>query len=311
MCGTQIQRKSHFKTITMKRVGLFLLTNIAVIVVASITLSILGVGSFLDESGTNLNLESLLIFCFVFGMAGATISLFLSKKVAKWTTGVRIIEMPNTAEERWLMDTTRDLATQAGIGMPEVGIFPMEQSNAFATGWNRNNSLMAVSSGMLQRFNKNELRAVIAHEVAHIANGDMITMTLLQGVINTFVMFLARVVGFMVDRVILKNERGLGIGYYVTTIVMEIILMILASIIVMWFSRRREYAADAMAARLTKKEDMIGALQSLKREMGIPDQMPESLNAFGISAGKRSGMKALFATHPPLDLRIEALKNLK
>jgi heat shock protein HtpX len=295
----------------MKRVGLFLLTNIAVIAVASITLSLLGVGSFLDESGTNLNLQSLLIFCFVFGMAGATISLFLSKKMAKWTTGVKIIDRGNTAEERWLIDTTQELATKAGIGMPEVGIFPMEQSNAFATGWNRNNSLMAVSSGMLQRFNKAELRAVIGHEIAHIANGDMITMTLLQGVVNTFVMFLARVAGFVVDRVILKNERGLGIGFYVTTIVMEILLMILASIIVMWFSRRREFVADATAARLTRKEDMIGALQSLKREMGIPDQMPESLNAFGINAGKRTGFKALFKTHPDLDDRIEALKNLQ
>lgn len=295
----------------MKRVGLFLLTNIAVIAVASITLSLLGVGSFLDESGTNLDLTSLLIFCFVFGMAGATISLFLSKKMAKWTTGVKIIDRGNTSEERWLIDTTQELATKAGIGMPEVGIFPMEQSNAFATGWNRNNSLMAVSSGMLQRFNKAELRAVIGHEIAHIANGDMITMTLLQGIINTFVMFLARVAGFVVDRMILKNERGLGIGFYVTTIVMEILLMILASIIVMWFSRRREFVADATAARLTRKEDMIGALQSLKREMGIPDQMPESLNAFGINAGKRTGFKALFKTHPDLDDRIEALKNLQ
>lgn len=295
----------------MKRVGLFLLTNIAVIAIASITLSLLGVGSFLDESGTNLDLTSLLIFCFVFGMAGATISLFLSKKMAKWTTGVKIIDRGNTSEERWLIDTTQELATKAGIGMPEVGIFPMEQSNAFATGWNRNNSLMAVSSGMLQRFNKAELRAVIGHEIAHIANGDMITMTLLQGIINTFVMFLARVAGFVVDRMILKNERGLGIGFYVTTIVMEILLMILASIIVMWFSRRREFVADATAARLTRKEDMIGALQSLKREMGIPDQMPESLNAFGINAGKRTGFKALFKTHPDLDDRIEALKNLQ
>lgn len=295
----------------MKRVALFLLTNIAVIVVASITLSLLGVGSFLDESGTNLNLQSLLIFCFIFGMTGAGISLLLSKKIATWSTKAKIIESPRTQEELWLVDTTRELANRAGIGMPDVAIFPMEQSNAFATGWNRNKSLMAVSSGMLQRFNKAELRAVIAHEVAHIANGDMITMTLIQGVVNTFVMFLARVVGFIVDRVVLKNERGLGIGYYVTTIIMEILLMILASIIVMWFSRQREFKADAMAARLTRKEDMIGALQSLKREMGIPDQMPESLNAFGINSGKRSGIKALFMTHPPLDERITALNDLK
>ncbi len=294
----------------MKRIGLFLLTNIAVIAVASITLSLLGVGSFLDESGTNLNLQSLLIFCFVFGMTGSVISLLLSKKMAVWTTKTKIIDTPRTREEHWLVETTRELADKAGIGMPDVGIFPMEQSNAFATGANRNKALMAVSSGMLQRFNKNELRAVIGHEIAHIANGDMITMTLIQGVVNTFVMFLARVVGFVVDRVVLKNERGLGIGYYITTIIMEILLMILASIIVMYFSRQREFRADAGAAQLTNKDDMIGALRSLKREMGIPDQMPESLNAFGINSGQRSGLKALFMTHPPLDERIAALEKL-
>lgn len=294
----------------MKRIGLFLLTNIAVVLVASITLSILGVGSFLDESGSSLNLLSLLIFCSVFGMSGAVISLLLSKKMAVWSTSTKIIDAPKTREELWLVETTRELSQKAGIGMPDVGVFPTEQSNAFATGANRNKALMAVSSGMLQRFNKNELRAVIGHEIAHIANGDMITMTLIQGVVNTFVMFLARIAGFVVDRVILKNERGLGIGYYVTTIVMEILLMILASIIVMWFSRQREFKADAGAALLTSKEDMIGALQSLKREMGIPDQMPESLSAFGINAGQRSGFKAMFMTHPPLDERIAALQRL-
>jgi heat shock protein HtpX len=294
----------------MKRIGLFLLTNIAVVLVASITLSILGVGSFLDESGSSLNLLSLLIFCSVFGMSGAVISLLLSKKMAVWSTSTKIIDAPKTREELWLVETTRELSQKAGIGMPDVGVFPTEQSNAFATGANRNKALMAVSSGMLQRFNKNELRAVIGHEIAHIANGDMITMTLIQGVVNTFVMFLARIAGFVVDRVILKNERGLGIGYYVTTIVMEILLMILASIIVMWFSRQREFKADAGAAQLTSKEDMIGALQSLKREMGIPDQMPESLSAFGINAGQRSGFKAMFMTHPPLDERIAALQRL-
>lgn len=294
----------------MKRIGLFLLTNIAVVLVASITLSILGVGSFLDESGSSLNLLSMLIFCSVFGMSGAVISLLLSKKMAVWSTSTKIIDAPKTREELWLVETTRELSQKAGIGMPDVGVFPTEQSNAFATGANRNKALMAVSSGMLQRFNKNELRAVIGHEIAHIANGDMITMTLIQGVVNTFVMFLARIAGFVVDRVILKNERGLGIGYYVTTIVMEILLMILASIIVMWFSRQREFKADAGAAQLTSKEDMIGALQSLKREMGIPDQMPESLSAFGINAGQRSGFKAMFMTHPPLDERIAALQRL-
>ena len=187
----------------MKRIGLFLLTNIAVVLVASITLSILGVGSFLDESGSSLNLLSLLIFCSVFGMSGAVISLLLSKKMAVWSTSTKIIDAPKTREELWLVETTRELSQKAGIGMPDVGVFPTEQSNAFATGANRNKALMAVSSGMLQRFNKNELRAVIGHEIAHIANGDMITMTLIQGVVNTFVMFLARIAGFVVDRVIL------------------------------------------------------------------------------------------------------------
>ncbi len=294
----------------MKRVLLFLGTNLAIIVVASITLNLLGVGSFLDETGTALNLQALLIFCFIFGMLGSFISLLLSKKIAKWSMKVQIIDKPRNSEEEWLFRTIERQSKDAGIGMPEVGIFPAQQANAFATGANRNKALVAVSSGMLQRFNKDEIEAVLGHEVGHVANGDMITLALIQGVVNTFVMFLARIVGFVVDRVVLKNEQGLGIGYFVTTIVAEIILAILASTIVFWFSRRREFVADEAGARLGTRQGMIGALQRLKAETSVPNQLPESMQAFGITGGKRSGIKALFMTHPPLEDRIAALQNM-
>lgn len=294
----------------MKRVLLFLGTNLAIIVVASITMSILGVGSFLDETGTNLNLQALLIFCFIFGMAGSFISLLLSKKIAKWTMKVHLIEKPRNSTEEWLFRTIEKQSKEAGIGMPEVGIFEAQQANAFATGANRNKALVAISSGMLSRFNRDEIEAVLGHEVGHVANGDMITLALIQGVVNTFVMFLARVVGFVVDRVVLRNEQGLGIGYFVTTIVAEIILAILASTIVFWFSRRREFVADRDGARLGSRQGMINALRRLKAEMNVPNQLPESMQAFGITGGKRSGLKALFMTHPPLDDRIAALQNL-
>ncbi|MFO7847632.1 MAG: protease HtpX [Balneolaceae bacterium] len=294
----------------MKRVFLFLATNLAIIVVASITLSLLGVGSFLDETGTNLNLQALLIFCFVFGMLGSGISLLLSKKIAKWSTKVRIIEQPQNETERWLVQTIEEQARNAGIGMPEVGIFPAQQANAFATGANRNKALVAISDGMLQRFNRDEISAVLGHEVGHVANGDMITLALIQGVVNTFVMFLARIVGFAVDRMVLKNEQGLGIGYFITTIVAEIVLAILASTIVFWFSRRREFYADEAGARLGSRHGMIGALQRLQKETQIPNQLPDSMQAFGITSGKKKGFKALFTTHPPLEDRIEALQNM-
>lgn len=294
----------------MKRVLLFLATNLAIIVVASITLSILGVGSFLDESGTNLNLQALLIFCFVFGMLGSGISLLLSKKIAKWTTKVQIIENPQGEMQQWLVRTIEEQARDAGIGMPEVGIFPAQQANAFATGANRNKALVAISEGMLQRFDREEIKAVLGHEVGHVANGDMITLALIQGVVNTFVMFLARVVGFVVDRMVLKNEQGLGIGYFITTIVAEIILAILASTIVFWFSRRREFHADAAGAKLGSRNGMIAALQRLQKESQVPNQLPESMQAFGITSGKKKGLKALFTTHPPLEDRIEALRNM-
>ena len=294
----------------MKRVILFLGTNLAIIVVASITMSLLGVGSFLDESGTNLNLQALLIFCFIFGMAGSVISLLLSKKIAKWSMKVHLIDKPRNSTEEWLVRTVERQAKEAGIGMPEVGIFEAQQANAFATGANRNKALVAVSSGMMNRFDRDEIEAVLGHEVGHVANGDMITLALIQGVVNTFVMFLARVIGFVVDRVVLKNERGLGIGYFLTTIVAEIVLAILASTIVFWFSRRREFVADRDGARLGSRQGMIRALQRLKAETQVPNQLPESMRAFGITGGKRSGLKALFMTHPPLDDRIAALQNM-
>ncbi len=294
----------------MKRVLLFLGTNLAIIVVASITLSLLGVNSFLDETGTNLNLQSLLIFCFVFGMAGSFISLLLSKKIAKWTMKVQIIDKPRNSSEEWLFRTIENQSKEAGIGMPEVGIFQAQQANAFATGANRNKALVAVSSGMLNRFDKPEIEAVLGHEIGHVANGDMITLALIQGVVNTFVMFLARVVGFAVDRVILRNEEGLGLGYFITTIVAEIVLAILASTIVFWFSRKREFRADEAGARLGSRNGMINALQRLKAESKVPNQLPESMQAFGITGGKRSGIKALFSTHPPLEDRIAALQNM-
>ncbi|MFU8812213.1 MAG: protease HtpX [Balneolaceae bacterium] len=294
----------------MKRVLLFLATNLAIIVVASITLSILGVGSFLDETGTNLNLQALLIFCFVFGMAGSFISLLLSKKIAKWSMKVHLIDKPRNSEEEWLVRLVERQSQEAGIGMPEVGIFEAQQANAFATGANRNKALVAVSSGMMQRFNRDEIEAVMGHEIGHVANGDMITLALIQGVVNTFVMFLARVIGFAVDRLVLRNEQGLGIGYFITTIVAEIVLAILASTIVFWFSRRREFVADRAGARLGSRMGMINALQRLKAESNVPNQLPESMQAFGITGGKKGGLKALFMTHPPLDKRIAALQNM-
>jgi len=294
----------------MKRILLFLATNFAILIVASITMSLLGVGSFLDETGTNLNLQALLVFCLVFGMGISLVSLLLSKKIAKWTTKVDIIKEPRSEREQWLMRTVEEQARAAGIGMPEVGIFPAQQANAFATGPNRNKALVAVSEGMMQRFDREEIRAVMGHEIGHVANGDMITLALIQGVVNAFVMFLARIVGFAVDRVILKNEQGLGIGYFITTIVAEIILAFLASMIVFWFSRRREFVADEAGARLGSRNGMIAALQRLQKESQVPNQLPDSMQAFGITSGKKKGLKALFTTHPPLEDRIEALRNM-
>ncbi len=294
----------------MKRVALFLATNLAIIVVAGIMMNLLGVGSFLDETGTGLNLQALLVFCFIFGMAGSFISLLLSKKIVKWTMKPRMIDKPRNSQEEWLVRTVEKQAKEAGIGMPEVGIFPAPQANAFATGWNRNKALVAVSEGMLQRFTRDEVEAVMGHEVGHVANGDMITLALIQGVVNTFVMFFARIIGFTVDKVVFRNEQGVGIGYFITTIIAEIFLAILASTIVFWFSRRREFYADEAGARLGSRLGMINALERLKRDAQQPSPLPESMQAFGITGGKKSGWKKLFMTHPPLDERIAALQNM-
>ncbi len=293
------------------RILLFLATNIAVLVLVGIVFNLLGLGGLLAENGVDLNLQSLLIFCAMFGFGGSFISLFLSKWMAKRSTGTYIIEQPQTAEEKWLVDTVAELAEKAGVGMPEVGIFPSEAPNAFATGWNKNDALVAVSAGMLQRFPRDEVRAVMAHEIGHVANGDMVTLTLIQGVVNTFVMFLARIIGHTVDRVVFKTERGFGIGYYVVTIVAEIVLGILASMIVFWFSRRREYRADEAGARLAGDRHMVAALQRLQMEQGMPQDLPGELTAFGISEQMKEGMARLFSSHPPLDERISALQRAR
>jgi heat shock protein HtpX len=297
----------------MLRIGLFLLTNLAVIFIASITLKLLGVEHYLQGNG--LNLTSLLIFCAVFGFSGSLISLLISKWMAKRSTKTRIIEKPATEQELWLVNTVAELAKKAGIGMPEVGIFPAPESNAFATGWNKNKSLVAVSEGLLQRFSRDEARAVMAHEIGHVANGDMITLSLIQGVVNTFVMFFARIFGHFVDRVILKNERGHGIGFYIATFAAEMVLAVLASIIVMKFSRYREFRADAAGAHLADKRSMIGALNRLlsEQQAKVPSSMPDTFQAFGISSGFKQGlsksMGRLFMSHPPLEERIQALQS--
>ena len=291
----------------MMRIALFLLTNLAVIVVASITLSLLGVNSYLAQSGTGLDLGNLLIFSAVFGFAGSFVSLLISKPMAKWSTRARVIKAPANSSEKWLLDTVRELSEKAGIGMPEVGVFPAQQSNAFATGWNKNAALVAVSQGMLQRFRPEEVRAVLAHEIGHVANGDMVTLSLIQGVVNTFVIFAARVVGSVVDSFLRRDGGGgLGFGYYIVVFIAEIIFGIAASTIVMWFSRRREYRADVAGAQLADRRDMVSALQRLKAEYEVPNQMPDSLVAFGINSGVRHGLAALFRSHPPLDDRNQA-----
>ena len=291
----------------MLRIALFLLTNLAIVLVASITLSLLGFEGYLASNGVDLNLSSLLVFCFVFGMAGSVVSLLLSKTMAKMGTGTQIVESPRNADEQWLVATVAELAKDAGIGMPEVGIFQSQTSNAFATGWDRNNALVAVSTGLLSRFSRDEARAVMAHEIGHVANGDMITLALIQGVVNTFVMFFSRVIGHTIDRAVFKTERGHGPAFYITTFVAEIILGILASIIVFWFSRQREFRADQAGAQLAGAPAMIGALERLRAEQGTPSELPDSMVAFGIRTGGNTIMR-LFMTHPPLEERIAALK---
>ncbi|MBW6509266.1 MAG: protease HtpX [Desulfuromonadales bacterium] len=293
----------------MKRVLLFVATNLAIILVLSIVLSLLGVGSMLDEQGVGLDMTNLLIFASVFGFGGAFISLAMSKFVAKRMTGAKVITTPNNEAEAWLLQTVKQQAEIAGIGMPEVAIYDAPEVNAFATGMRRNSALVAVSTGLLRSMSRDEAEAVMAHEVSHVANGDMVTLALIQGVVNTFVIVLSRVVGHFVDRVVFKTERGHGPAFYITSIVAQIVFGILASIIVFWFSRQREFRADAGAARLSGREKMIAALEKLKRNSG-PAQLPEQIAAFGISGAKGQGIKRLFMTHPPLEERIEALKRM-
>ena len=286
----------------MKRILLFVMTNLAVMVVLGIVVSLTGANRFIGANG--INIGTLMVFSLIMGFGGAFISLLISKPVAKWSSGVRVIEQPQNADEAWIVDTVRKFSDKAGIGMPEVGIFE-GAPNAFATGAFKNSALVAVSTGLLQGMTREEVEAVIVHEVAHIANGDMVTMTLIQGVMNTFVVFISRIVGYFVDKVILKNNNdGPGIGYYVTTIVMDIALGVLAAIIVAWFSRQREFRADAGAAQLMgRKQPMMNALARLGGM--VPGELPKTMAAMGIAGG----MGKLFSTHPPIEERIAALQN--
>jgi heat shock protein HtpX len=291
----------------MTRIFLFLATNAAVLVLISVVFRLLGIESLLAENGVDLNLQALLVLSAVIGFGGSFISLALSKTMAKHGMRVKVIENPANRTEQWLVETVRRQAKEAGIGMPEVGIFPAPEPNAFATGMSRNNSLVAVSAGLLQQMGPDEVEAVLGHEVAHVANGDMVTMGLMQGVVNTFVIFLSRVVGHVVDRVVFKTERGYGPAYFLTTILAQIFLSILASIIVMWFSRHREFRADAGGARLAGRHKMIGALKALQRAQE-PEDLPGQLAAFGINGGRHRSVKSLFLSHPPLADRIAALE---
>jgi heat shock protein HtpX len=290
------------------RILLFLGTNIAVLVLASITFRVLGLEQFMYQQGVGINMTGMLIFAAVFGMGGSFFSLLISKWMAKRSTGAQVIDQPRNQSERWLVDTVKDLAQKAGIGMPEVAVFASPQPNAFATGASKNNALVAVSTGLLDNMRPEEVRAVLGHEIGHVANGDMVTLTLIQGVVNTFVIFFARIIGTVVDRAVFRSENGNGIGFFVVTMIAQVVLGIGASMIVMWFSRHREFRADAAGAQLAGRDNMIGALERLKIATKMPETMPETLVAFGISSGMRQGLSALFASHPPLDTRIAALR---
>jgi len=289
----------------MTRIFLFLATNVAILLVLSIAMKVFGVESMLEDTG--MNVTGMLIIAGVIGFGGSFISLAISKWMAKKTMKVHVIDKPRNRTEQWLVETVKRQAREAGIGMPEVGIFDSPDPNAFATGMSKNNALVAVSTGLIERMNGDEVEAVLGHEIAHVANGDMVTLALIQGVVNTFVIFLARAIGYFVDRVVFKNERGHGPGFWITTIVAQMVLAILASIIVMWFSRWREFRADAGGARFSSREKMIAALEKL-RAVHQPTDMPDQMAAFGIRGGLGAGMKKLFMTHPPLEDRIMALK---
>ena len=288
----------------MKRILLLLATNFAILFVASITLRLLGLEPWLNSNGINFN--SLLVVGAVIGFGGAFVSLALSKWVAKRMMGVRVIAEPRGEQDMWLVETVRRLASQAGIGMPEVGVFDSPSPNAFATGARRDASLVAVSSGLLQRMNRREVEAVLGHEITHVANGDMVTLTLIQGVVNTFVFVASRVIGDVVDRVVFRNERGQGPAFFITTLVAQLVLSFLATMVVMWFSRQREFRADGGGARLAGTQNMIAALESLGRVHA--ESLPEKMAAFGISGGKAGGLMRLFMSHPPIEERIAALQ---
>ncbi len=290
----------------MKRIFLFLLTNLAIVVVLSISLRLLGFESILDQQGIGLDINSLALFSAVFGFGGALFSLMISKWSAKRMMGVRVIDQPGSSDERWLLETVARQAQQVGIGMPEVGIYGGQELNAFATGASRNHALVAVSQGLLHNMSRDEVEAVLGHELSHVANGDMVTLALIQGVVNTFVIFLSRVIGHLVDRVVFKTQRGHGPAFWITAIIAELVLGILASMVVMWFSRQREFRADSGGAALSDRSKMIAALQRLggvKQPQALPDQMA----AFGISGSVRS----LLSSHPPIEARIEALSRAR
>ncbi len=289
------------------RVLLFLAANFSVVFVLSISARVLGLDYWLAQQGMAGQLNGLLLMALVFGFGGSFISLAISKWMAKRSMGVQVIETPANASEKWLVEMVQGQARQTGIGMPEVGIFNSPQMNAFATGMNRNNALVAVSTGLLETMNPDEVEAVLGHEVSHVANGDMITMGLLQGVLNTFVIFISRVIGLLVDKLVFKVQRGIGPGYFIASIIAEIILGILAAVIASWYSRRREFRADDGGARLAGREKMISALQRLQAQYE-PEDLPGQLAAFGISSGVKSGLQKLLMSHPPLHERIAALR---
>lgn len=291
----------------MKRIALFLATNIAVLIVLSIVLSVLGIDSLLQENNVDLDLQALLIFSAVFGMGGSFISLAISKWSAKRMTGAEVIDQPQNKTQEWLLATVKRQAEQAGIAMPEVAIYNSPDINAFATGMSRNSALVAVTTGLINNMKMDEAEAVLGHEISHVANGDMVTLALIQGVVNTFVIFFSRVVGHFVDRVVFKTERGYGPAYYITSILAQIVFGILASAIVMYFSRLREYRADEGGASLAGRNKMIAALQRLQ-SIHQPSSLPDQLVAFGINGGLAEGMRKLFMSHPPLSERIAALK---
>ena len=294
----------------MKRIFLFLVTNLAIVVVLGIVMEVFGIRGILDAQGNAINYNALLIMSVVVGMTGSFISLAMSKWIAKRSVGAQVIKQPSNATESWLLDTVRRQAQQASIGMPEVAIYQSPDINAFATGMNRNNALVAVSTGLLQQMDKDQAEAVLGHEITHVANGDMVTLALIQGVVNTFVFFLSRVIGVLVDRVVFKVERGYGPGYWITVIVAQIVLGILASIVVMWFSRQREFRADHGGATLAGRDKMISALRELQRAHE-PPKLPDQMKAMGISGGVKSGLARLFMSHPPLEERIAALEQYR